>query len=102
GRCFVLAANQYVTKSMYPADLPGRSDLDNQPEEMSRGGSVIISPLGHVLAGPLFGAEGILVADLDLDDIARGKLDFDAVGHYARPDVFQLHVNEAPQRPVKS
>ena len=102
GRCFVLAANQYVTKSMYPADLPGRADLENQPEEMSRGGSIIVSPLGQVLAGPLFGAEGILVADLDLDDIARGKLDFDAVGHYARPDVFQLHVNEAPQQPVTS
>ena len=100
GRCFVLAANQYVTKAMYPADLPGITELDSQPEEMSRGGSVIISPLGKVLAGPLFGEEGILVADLDMSEIGRGKLDFDAVGHYARPDVFQLHIDEAPKKPV--
>jgi nitrilase len=47
-----------------------------------------------VLAGPLFDEEGILYADLDLAEVARSKLDFDVVGHYARPDVFQLIVNE--------
>ena len=92
GRCFVLGCNQFVTKSMYPTDLVGIEELADQPEIMSRGGSVIISPLGDVLAGPLFNEEGILYADLDLDEIARSKLDFDAVGHYARPDVFQLTV----------
>ncbi|MEJ2747029.1 MAG: carbon-nitrogen hydrolase family protein [Anaerolineae bacterium] len=100
GRCFVLGCNQFVTKSMYPADLPGLEDLANQPEIMCRGGSAIISPLGDVLAGPLYDAEGILYADLDLADVARSKLDFDVVGHYARPDVFQLVVNERPLLPV--
>jgi nitrilase len=52
GRCFVLGCNQYVTKSMYPADLAGIEDLEDQPEEICRGGSVIISPLGEVLADP--------------------------------------------------
>ena len=59
---------------------------------MSRGGSVIISPLGKILAGPLFGEEGILYADLDLADVPRSRLDFDAVGHYARPDVFKFEI----------
>jgi nitrilase len=65
-----------------------------------RGGSCIVSPLGDVLAGPCFNEAAVLTADLDLDVIARGKYDFDVVGHYARPDLFQLHVNTAKQRPV--
>ena len=100
GRCFVLGCNQFVTKSMYPADLVGIEDLANQPEIMCRGGSVIVDPLGEVLAGPLFDQEGILTAELDLAAVGRAKLDFDVVGHYARPDVFQLIVNEQVQPPV--
>jgi len=65
-----------------------------------RGGSAIVDPFGRVIAGPCFDQDAILCAVLDLDEIARGKFDFDAVGHYARPDVFQLKVNEDPQRPV--
>jgi nitrilase len=96
GRCFVLGCNQYVTKAMYPADLPGIEELAGQLEIMCRGGSAIVSPLGEVIAGPLYDQEGILYADLDLTDIVRAKFDFDVVGHYARPDVFQLSVNEQP------
>jgi len=93
GRCYVLGCNQFVTKSMYPADLPGLEDLDDQPEVMCRGGSAIISPLGEVLAGPLYDTEGILYADLDMEDIVRSRFDFDVVGHYGRPDVFTLQVH---------
>ena len=100
GRCFVLGCNQYMTKEMYPSDLKELKELSDQPEVMCRGGSAIISPLGDVLAGPLFDQEGILFATLDLAEIARSKFDFDVVGHYARPDVFQLVVNENPSLPV--
>ena len=102
GRCFVLGCNQFVTKSMYPSDLPGIEDMESQPDVVCRGGSAIISPLGEYLAGPLFDEEGILIAELDLADVAQSKYDFDAVGHYARPDVFQLLVNEQPMSPVKT
>jgi nitrilase len=102
GRCFVLGCNQYVTKSMYPADLELIKELENQPDVLCRGGSAIVSPSGEYLAGPLFDQEGILLADLDLAEIARGKFDFDVVGHYARPDVFQLIVNEQPARTIRS
>lgn len=100
GRCFVLGCNQFVTKSMYPANLEGIDDLAHQPEIMCRGGSVIISPLGEVLAGPLYDQEGMLFAELDLAEIARSRFDLDVAGHYARPDVFQLIVNENPTPPV--
>jgi nitrilase len=102
GRCFVLGCNQYVLKSMYPQDLPGIEDLTDLPEVMCRGGSAIISPLGEVLAGPLYDAEGILYAALDMGEIVRARFDFDVIGHYARPDVLQLHVNDRPLRSVVS
>ncbi|MCG8616833.1 MAG: carbon-nitrogen hydrolase family protein [Desulfobacterales bacterium] len=101
GRCFVLGCNQYVTKDMYPADLPTIEELDDQPDVMCRGGSVIVSPFGEVMAGPLWDEEGILYADLDLAEVTRAKIDFDITGHYARPDVFELKVNTRPQRTVR-
>ncbi len=99
GRCFVLGCNQFARRCDYPADYPALQG-DDPDTIMSRGGSCIVDPLGHVLAGPLFDSSGILTVDLDLGEIARGKFDFDVVGHYARPDVFQLVVNDAAASPV--
>jgi nitrilase len=101
GRCFVLGCNQFVTKTMYPADLPGIEELSAQPDIMCRGGSVIVSPMGNIAAGPVWDREEILFARLDPGETVRGKLDFDVIGHYARPDVFQLTVNNQPS-PVPS
>jgi nitrilase len=101
GRCFVLGCNQFVTRTMYPADLVELEGLGEKPEVMCRGGSAIVSPLGELLAGPLYDGEGILHADLDMGEIVRAKFDFDVVGHYARPDVFQLVVNERPAWPTR-
>ena len=64
------------------------------------GGSCIVGPLGQVLAGPAWDGEEILFADIDLDDIPRAKFDFDVVGHYARPDIFRLLVDEQPKPSV--
>jgi nitrilase len=102
GRCFVLSCCQYVTKDMYPADFEVADELAEAPDVLSRGGSAILAPLGEYLAGPLFGQEGILTADLDLARVAEGKFDFDVVGHYARPDVFRLVINEQPAPPVQA
>jgi len=101
GRCFVLGCNQFVTKAMYPDDLEGIKDLADLPDVICRGGSAVLSPLGDYLAGPLFGQEGILYAGLDMGQIAEARFDFDVVGHYARPDVFRLSVNERPLRSVE-
>ena len=99
GRCFVLTACQFLRKKDFPADV--RVSLGDSPDSvLMRGGSAIISPLGKVLAGPHFDGETILTAALDLNEIGRGKFDFDVAGHYSRPDVFQLIVNEAPMLAV--
>jgi nitrilase len=100
GRCFVLSANQFATRSDYPSDYPLEDGGGDAGDVLCRGGSVIVSPLGDVLAGPAFGEEMVLRADLDLDRIAEAKYDFDVVGHYARPDVFTLSVDERPRPPV--
>jgi nitrilase len=100
GRCFVLGCNQFVTKDAYPADLPGLEDLADQPDVLCRGGSAIVSPLGEVLAGPLYDQAGTLFAELDLAEVVRSRFDLDVVGHYARPDVFQLLVDERPMPPL--
>ncbi len=75
-------------------------DLDSLPENICEGGSAIYSPLGEVIAGPLYGEEGILYAELDLAEIVQSHYDFDAVGHYSRPDILQLIVRETPQQTV--
>ena len=99
GRCFVLTACQFLRRKDFPADV--RVELGDSPDAvLMRGGSAIINPLGRVLAGPNFEGETILTAQLDLNEIGRSKFDFDVTGHYSRPDVFQLIVNEAPARPV--
>jgi nitrilase len=99
GRCYVLSCNQFTRLRDFPADIP--NELATEPDDVvCLGGSCIVGPLGQVLVGPAFDDEQILLADLDLDEIARAKLDFDAVGHYARPDIFQLHVDEQIKPPV--
>lgn len=100
GRCFVLSCNQYSTKSMYPEAISSRAEFQELPEEMSRGGSCIAGPLGELIVEPVYGEETILYAELDLDQIAESQFDFDVTGHYARPDVFQLSVNEKAQKNV--
>lgn len=93
GRCFVLSAAQFLRREGVPAELrPVQGD--DPGTVLIGGGSVIVSPLGEVLAGPLRDGEGILTAELDLGELARARFDFDAVGHYARPDVFTLRVDE--------
>jgi len=99
GRCFVLSSNQYFTRADAPDDF--HPIQGNDPDTvLINGGSCVISPLGEILAGPVFGKETILSVELDLNEVARGTFDFDVTGHYARPDVFKLNVNTQAQTPV--
>jgi nitrilase len=100
GRCFVLSACQFLKRSDCPEDYAPIQG--NDPNTiLIRGGSSIIDPFGTVLAGPCFGEETILTADLDFREIARARFDLDVTGHYARPDVFQLKVNTRPMLAVE-
>jgi len=101
GRCFVLGCNQFVRQDMYPADLEVGEELVGLPDVLCRGGSAIYAPDGRCVAGPLLDGEGMLLADLDLEETTLGLFDFDAVGHYARPDLFRLIVQGRPQRSVE-
>ena len=99
GRCFVLTACQFLRKQDFPETV--RLSLGSAPDDvLMRGGSAIIGPFGNILAGPNFEGETILTAELDLNEITRGKFDFDVVGHYSRPDIFHLTVNEEAQERV--
>ena len=101
GRCFVLSSCQHLRRSQFPADKM-QNRLPEAPDTvLMRGGSMIIDPLGKVLAGPVYGEDALLTAELDLDTVVQAQMDFDPVGHYARPDVFSLHVNTAPQQAVR-
>jgi nitrilase len=67
---------------------------------MSKGNAVIVGPDGDVLAGPLLGEGGILYATVDPDQPRAARMQFDAVGHYSRPDVLRLMVDTEPKAPV--
>jgi nitrilase len=103
GRCFVLSACQFVaadSASERASQVGSANDTANNTAPLIRGGSCIVSPLGEVLAGPVYGAEQTLIAEIDLAEIVRGKFDLDVVGHSSRPDVFELSVNEREQSQV--
>jgi nitrilase len=94
GRCFVLGCNQYFTRSMYPETY--RKLVDPSKEEICAGGSLIVSPLGEILEGPLYGDSGALIAELDLSEIPASRLDFDVNGHYDRKDIFTFVAKGQP------
>ena len=97
GRCFVISACQVQpSPRALGIDVPGW-DADRP---LIRGNSVIVGPLGEVLAGPLQGQAGLLAAQIDLEELVRARYDFDVVGHYARPDVFSLQVDRRAKSTV--
>jgi nitrilase len=99
GRCFVLSACQYLTRADCPAAYNAIQG-DDPSTVLIRGGSCIVDPLGNVLVEPNFDGEITHIVDLDRRIIAQGKYDFDVVGHYSRPDVFNLTVDARPKNPV--
>lgn len=99
GRCFVLSACQFLKGSDLPPGYP-TDRLPASQDVLIRGGSCVVGPLGELLAGPVYGEECVLTATLDRADLVRAKFDLDLVGHFARPDVFRLEVNERPSKPV--
>jgi nitrilase len=100
GRCFVLSACQHLRRDDVPPELALPLAGPAEPD-LIRGGSAIIGPLGQLLAGPAYGSETTLVATLDPAELIRARFDFDPVGHYARPDLFTLHVDTSPRVSVR-
>jgi nitrilase len=97
GRCFVLSATQFAVREDYPSDFP-LNDVNSADPVVIRGGSCVVDPFGRFLVGPVFDRREVLVTDLDLAALDGAYLDLDVVGHYARPDLFQLTTTPAPPR----
>lgn len=97
GRCFVVSACQVQPS---PAELGIEVAGWDRDRALIKGGSLIVGPMGDVLAGPYYGESGLCVAAIDTDELVGAQYDFDVVGHYARPDVFSLSVDTRPKRTV--
>lgn len=106
GRCYVLCAGIYLPLEAVPEDLEVREALERvaaenpDPSLVLLGGSGIIGPDGGWIAGPVEGREEIVLGEVDLERIAGEQQALDVAGHYHRPDVFRVTVDETPREPV--
>jgi nitrilase len=102
GGCWVAGGGCAFRARDIPDNVPGKAELFPNPDEwVNPGDSVIVAPGGKIVAGPLHEEFGILYADIDLERVGMARRSLDVVGHYSRPDIFQLHVNTRPLRPVE-
>ena len=102
GRCWVVGSGTPLHAGDIPPDFPSRSDLFPDPEEwINDGDSVVIDPMGKIVAGPLRREAGVLYAEIDVARVAPSRRTLDVTGHYARPDIFELQVRRAPLAPVR-
>ena len=95
GKCYFINSDQYFTRQDYPQGLHCPEELSKLPKVVCRGGSCVVDPYGHYVAGPIWDREEILYADLELERVAASRMELDVCGHYSRPDVLQLTVREA-------
>ena len=94
GKCYFINSDMIIRKESYPKDLNTNAETADLPDMVCRGGSCIIDPYGHYVTNPVWDEEKIIYAELDMNLPAAAKMEHDAVGHYARPDVLQLVVSE--------
>lgn len=92
--CYVFNVDQYFTRDMYPADLLEQEEIGRLNDIVCRGGSCIIDPYGHCVTEPVWDKEAIVYADLDMDKVPMSRMEFDATGHYTRPDILELKVHD--------
>ena len=94
GHCFFINADMVFTKEMYPKDLHCPQEIEQLSDIPCRGGSCVVDPYGHYVTQPVWDKEDIIYADLDMQQAIASRMEFDGVGHYARPDVLELRVHE--------
>jgi len=102
GACWVLGSGSAIRASDIPDNFPGKAMLYPDSDEwVNVGDSVVVAPGGELVAGPMHKEQGILYADIDVNKSSAAHRKLDVAGHYARPDIFKLHVNTSPQSPFK-
>ena len=94
GKCYFINCDMFFTRGDYPEGLHCPAELGRLPEIVCRGGSCIVDPYGHYVVGPVWDREEILYADLEMDKAAMSRMELDVCGHYARPDLLRLMVQE--------
>jgi len=100
-RCWVIGSGSGIHTDDVPADLPYRSEIYPESGWINPGDSVIVSPSGKIIAGPMHEAKGILYADCDPAVARAARRTLDTAGHYSRPDVFELRVNRRRNKPAE-
>lgn len=102
GCCWVIGSGNALKASDFPEDFPGKADLYPDPDEwVNPGDSIVIAPGGEIVAGPMRNEQAILYAEVNKERVGIARRSLDVVGHYARPDIFKLHINTQPQSPVE-
>ena len=94
GHCYFINCDMYFTRDMYPKDLHCPEEIQNLNGIVCRGGSCVIDPYGHAVTETVWDREAIIYADLDMQKVPASRMEFDACGHYSRPDVLELRVHE--------
>ena len=94
GHCYFINCDMVFDRSQYPADLNAREEIARLPETVCRGGSCIVDPYGHYVTEPVWDREALIVADLDMNAVPASRMEFDACGHYSRPDVLRLEFED--------
>jgi len=98
GKCWVLSCGVALEKSDLPKDFPTINELYPTDDEwINPGDSLIVSPNGEILAGPLSKDKGYIILDIDVELATTSKRALDVAGHYSRPDIFNLSVDKARQ-----
>jgi nitrilase len=101
GGCWVVGSGCAFRGTDLPDSFPNKAELyPNAEEWINAGDSVVVAPGGKIVEGPLRNEFGIIYAEIDPLQIINARRSLDVVGHYARPDIFQLHVNTVPAMPV--
>lgn len=94
GHCFFINADMYFTKDMYPKTASGDEEIAKLNDIVCRGGSCVIDPYGHAVSETVWDKEEIIYADLDMQKVPESRMEHDVCGHYARPDVLKLSVED--------
>lgn len=94
GHCYFVNCDMVFAKNDYPATESAEKEIADLPEIVCRGGSCIIDPFGHEVTETIWDKEGILYADLDMQMVPASRMEHDVCGHYARPDILRLDVED--------